>query len=205
MSTIPLHRTQLNVWSIDITRTQYNWDIDIHQDIEQIYPHVWNLTKSECQAILAYREDDSRLISASSDIELLRHNVASSDKQHWDEFNPCGDSFFCEIPDMRSRRSPEVMQSILRNSPIIVVKLNDRFVLAPCQDYPNIELEFCRAYVTLGYLPPLSMINFSKPHSELEPELIAACLRTVEVYERLCAQTRSTLEAITSKQYATLS
>lgn len=198
MNTLPLNKAHLNGSSIDITSTRYNWDVDLYQDIQWVSPNVSDLTKSECVAILSYRDEGLK----TDNINVLRYDVARSDEQHWDEFYPCGDSYHCDIPDTRLRQTPEVMQGILRHSPIIVLKLDGKLVLAASQEYPNMELEFCRAYMKLGFLPPLSMINFSLPHGDVEPDLISACMRTVEVYEGLCKNTRTTLNSIKERRLA---
>lgn len=179
----------LNGASIEISFTPYDWTGQQYHNWSVVQPDPSSLTREQCHNILISRDDISgtrrEVLDKTGNIELWRSEVLCSDKTHWDEFYPVL-NYYADIPETYQQVSASVMQARLRHTPIAVVQFDDTYKLVACAGYPNMALEFCRAYVLLGYLPPFSMINFALPHSKLEPELICACQRTIELVQMQC-------------------
>lgn len=190
---------ELKVASIDITYTKFDWDKEAPGGGWSIvHPDTSSLTQQQCITLLAYRDEIEEAvdeIGQANNVELWRERVSKSDRQHWDEFCPIM-NFYCDIPDLDGNPSPNAMQNIVRLLPVMVVSVNGKPKLTASGEYPNMDLEFCRAYILLGFLPPFSMVNFTYVHQNIEPLLLSGCERSVELFEMKCTLKRSMLTLI---------
>lgn len=188
----------LNGASIGLTFTPCDWEKADQTNWSLVLPDPSSLTRLQCISILASRdelgEDQRELLDKTGNIELWREAVLNSDRTHWDAFSPVL-NYYSDIPHRGQKDTACAMQSRLRHTPIVVVKIDNTYKLSACADYPNMALEFCRAYWLLGYLPPFAMIDLSQPHGPVEPELIRACQRTIELVQRQCTTLASALDS----------
>lgn len=193
MKTISAMR--LNGTTVELSYTPMDWDSRDEPYWSIVYPDPSGLRQRDCIGILTERNEVDtvrEIILHNGNIVSWHEAVLRSDEQHWDEFRPVL-NYHSDIPDIEQGLTPAVMQYRLRDLPIVVVKVGETYKLAACTEYPNMDLEFCRAYMRLGFLPPFTMINVTLPHCAIEPELMIACKRTIELVEMQCATRRSLL------------
>ncbi len=194
--------SQLSVASVGITYTKFHWGEHAFRGWSSVTPDPSGLTQAQCVALLAYREELDEVkeqIGEVNNVELWRERVVNSDRENWDEFMPLM-NFYCDIPELEGGPSPGAMQNILRPLPITVVLVEGKPKLAARGEYPNLDMEFCRAYMLLGLLPPFCMVNFTYLPSDIESMLLTACERSIDVFEAKCSMKRSMLALVQENQ-----
>ncbi len=192
----------LSIASVDIIYTKYDWSMEAGRGWSNVQPDPSSLTQEQCVALLAYRDELDEVveqIGQANNVELWRERVVKSDRENWDEFVPFM-NFYCDIPELEGGPSPGVMQNILRSLPITVVLVDGKPKLAARGECPNLDMEFCRAYILLGLLPPFCMVSFTYLPSDIEPVLIQACERSIALFEAKCSMKRSMLALVKENQ-----
>ncbi len=192
----------LSIASVGITYTKYDWNKEAGRGWSNVQPDPSSLTQEQCVALLSFRDELDEVeeqLGEANNVELWRERVVNSDRRNWDEFVPFM-NFYCGVPELDGIPSAGVMQNMLRALPVTVVLVNGKPKLAARGEVPNLDIEFCRAYLMLGLLPPFYMVNFTYLPSDIEPMLLQACERTIELFEAKCSMKRSMIELIKENQ-----
>lgn len=188
----------LSVLAVNIVRTKYDWNTHEGDGWSIVLPDPSALSRAQCMAILDSRselEDCQKELGSANNDDLWRYFVVGSDKFHVDDFRPILD-FYYDIPALEDNPSPSVMQHRLRSLPVVIVLVDGEPKLAVNEDVKNVSMEICWAYTLLGFLPPFIAIDIPESVLEIEPFILSACERTIEIVEFRCAFKREIVERL---------
>ena len=92
--------------------------------------------------------------------------------------------------------SPNEMQQKLRGLPVAVVQMGSQIKLAITQELIDPPLMLCWAYVLIGFLPPIMTIELLDLYSRIDPFILNACQRTIDVVSFQCYVKTQTIDQL---------
>lgn len=184
--------TRLYVDAIDAKPVDFDWSEGCGEGDsgwEIIYPDVSGWTPAQCFRWLDdrtnIRPDFSRAQTADDVIEAWRECVG--DQMQASDYEPVM-NYYYPLPELRM--TPEAAQSALEqiNTACVVALVHGDPVLALAGGGMDLSWDICRAYIALGYYPPVHFAGRLPGQGERDVQTAEIAAESCRIAARWAAQ-----------------